>query len=55
MFASLHPPDIKYGPTYVRRDDTNVMSYFAIALALCNKLEMDGRRTSKTNNKYHHR
>ena len=52
MFASLHPPDIKYGPTYVRRDDTIVMSYFVI---LCNKLEIDSWRASKTNNKYHHR
>ena len=35
---------------------TNQLSQFVITLvALCNKLEMAGRKTSKPNNKYHHR
>ena len=35
----------------------NRSSQFVIkkAVALCNKLEVDGRWTSKPNNKYHHR
>ena len=34
----------------------NRPSHFVITLvALCNKLEMDGQRTSKPSNKYHHR
>ena len=42
----------------------DVLSHFVITLVallnnktvalFCNKLEMDGRRTSKPNNKYHH-
>ena len=35
--------------------EINKLSHFVRTLvALCNKLEMDGRRTSKLNNKYHH-
>ena len=35
---------------------TNQLSQFVITLvALCNKLEMAGRRTSKPSNKYYHR
>ena len=35
---------------------TNQLLQFVITLAaLCNKLEMAGRKTSKPNNKYHHR
>ena len=38
------------------RDKTSVLSHSVITLvALCNKLKMDGRRTRKPNNKYHHR